>query len=373
MASPDPLRYLTRVCYCVLKFVRNKLTFCTRRDLRRVNSEQIVGEDRSMNKREVICCAILLAISISGDIYAQPSTYPSKPVRIVVTVAPGGGVDLVGRIVAQKLTETIRQPFVVENRVGASGIIGTSYVAKSAPDGYTLMIGTQTNHAVIPVLYAKQVTYDGVRDFTPITTVASSPLFFVVNPAVPVRTVRDFIALAKKRPGELTFGAASGGTTHMAVELFKLTAGVSMLFVPYKGEGPALTDTIGGQLSFQFANMPTALPHVRTGKLRGIAVTGVQRVSSASEFPTVAESGLPGYQHATWWGLVGPAGLPREIVARLNSETARGLGDAAVKEKLEAIGVFAGTSTPEQFATLLASEAPRWAKVVRESGAKPEY
>lgn len=316
-------------------------------------------------------CA-LMVVAVFGAACAQTSSYPTKPVRIVVTVAPGGGVDLVARIVAQKLAETIRQPFVVENRVGASGIIGTSFVAKSAPDGYTLMVGTQTNHAVIPVLYAKQVGYDGVRDFTPITTIASSPLLFVVNPAVPVRTVKDFIALARKRPGELAFGAASGGTTHMAVELFKLTAGVSMLFVPYKGEGPALTDTIGGQLSFQFANLPTALPHARSGKLRGVAVTGAQRVSTAPEFPTVAESGLPGYQHATWWGLVGPAGLSREIVARLNSETVRGLGDPAVKDKLEGMGIFAGTSTPEQFAALLAVEAPRWAKVVRESGAKPE-
>jgi tripartite-type tricarboxylate transporter receptor subunit TctC len=313
-----------------------------------------------------------LSLLFVAQAQAQSPLYPAKPVRIVVTVAPGGGVDLVGRIVAQKLTEMMRQPFVVENRVGASGIIGTAYVAKSAPDGYTLMIGTQTNHAVIPVLYAKQVTYDGVRDFTPISMIASSPMFFVVNPTVPVRTVKDFIALAKQRPGELAFGAASGGTTHMAVELFKLTAGVSMLFVPYKGEAPALTDTIGGQLSFQFANLPTALPQVRTGKLRGIAVTGAQRVSSAPEYPTVAESGLPGYQNATWWGLVGPAGLPRDIVVRLNSETVRGLGDAGVKEKLEGMGIFAGTSTPEQFAAWLASEAPRWAKVVQASGAKPE-
>ena len=325
-----------------------------------------------MTRYNIVYLGVMAAMAMSDIAQAQTPPYPVKPVRIVVTVAPGGGVDLVGRIVAQKLTEMIRQPFVVENRVGASGIIGTAYVARSAPDGYTLMVGTQTNHAVIPVLYAKQVTYDGVRDFTPITTIATSPMFFVVNPTLPVRTVKEFIALAKKRPGELAFGAASGGTTHMAVELFKLTAGVSVLFVPYKGEAPALTDTIGGQLSFQFANVPTALPHVRTGKLRGVAVTGAQRISSAPDFPTVAESGLPGYQNATWWGLLGPAGLPREIVMRLNSEAVRGLGDAAVKEKLEAMGIFAGTSTPEQFAALLASEAPRWAKVVRESGAKPE-
>lgn len=298
--------------------------------------------------------------------------YPVKPVRVVVSVAPGGGVDTVARIVAQKLSEQIRQSFVVENRAGASGIIGTAYVAKAIPDGYTLMVGTQTNHAVVPALYAKQVTYDGIRDFTPISTVASSPLFFVVNPSVPVRTVKEFIALAKSRPGELTFGAASGGTTHMGVELFRLTAGISVLFVPYKGEGPAMTDTLGGQLSFQFANLPTALQHVRSGKLRGVAVTGSQRVSTAAEFPTIAESGLPGFQHATWWALSGPAGLSRDVVGRLNSETVRGLGDLAVRSKLETMGIFVGTSSPEQFATLLAAEGPRWAKVVRESGAKPE-
>lgn len=301
-----------------------------------------------------------------------PANYPAKPVRVVVTVAPGGGVDLVARIMAQKLTEATRQSFVVENRVGASGIIGTAYVAKAPPDGYTLLVGTQTNHAVVPVLYAKQVTYDGVRDFTPITVIANAPMLFVVNPTLPVRSVKDFIALAKSRPGEIAFGAASGGTTHMAVELFKLTAGVSVLFVPYKGEGPALTDTIGGQLSFQFANVPVALPHARSGKLRGIALTGTQRISTAPEFPTIAESGVPTYQASTWWGLLGPAGLPRDIVTRLNNDAVRGLGDAAVRQKLEGMGIFTVASTPEQFAALLATEAPRWARVVRESGAKPE-
>lgn len=298
--------------------------------------------------------------------------YPSKPVRIVVTVAPGGGVDTVGRIVAQKLNELTRVPFVIENRVGAGGIIGTAYVARAAPDGYTLMVGTQTNHAVVPALYPKQVTYDGVRDFTPVSTIASSPLFFVVNPSVPVKSVKEFIALAKLRPGELAFGAASGGTTHMGVELFKLNAGISTLFVPYKGEGPAMTDTLSGQLAFQFANLPTAIQHVRSGRLRGIAVTGPKRVAAAPEFPTVAESGLPGFQHETWWALSGPAGLPRDIVARLNSETVRGLSDVAVKARLETMGIYAGTSTPEQFAAILASEAPRWARVVKESGVKPE-
>lgn len=318
------------------------------------------------------CAMALGAVTYAAVCVAQDRPYPAKPVRVVVTVAPGGGVDTVARIVSQKLAEQTRQPFVVENRVGASGIIGTTYVAKAAPDGYTLLVGTQTNHAVVPALYTRQVTYDGVRDFTPISAIASSPLFFVVNPSVPVRTVKDFIALAKSRPGELAFGAASGGTTHMGVEVFKLAAGIQVLFVPYKGEAPALTDTLGGQLSFQFANLPTALQHVRSGRLRGIAITGAQRVSTAPDYPTVAESGLPGFQHATWWALSGPAGVSREIVMKLNSETVRGLSDAGVKSKLEAMGIFAGTSTPEQLASLIASEAVRWGKVVRESGVKPE-
>lgn len=234
------------------------------------------------------------------------------------------------------------------------------------------MAGTQTNHAVVPVLYARQVNYDGVRDFTPITQIACSPLLIVVNSSLLVRTVNEFLALAKARLGELAFGAASGGTNHMAVELLKLTTGVSMLVVPYKGKGPALTDTIDGQLAFQFGNLPTLLPRAHSGRLRGIAVNGAQRVSTAPQYPTVSGSGIPSYQAATWWELLGKAGMPGDIVMRLNIELARGLNDPAVREKLETMGIFTTAGTREQLAALLANEAPRWTKVVRESEIRSE-
>ena len=301
---------------------------------------------------------------------AHAQAYPAKPVRIVVPFAPGGGVDVTARIIAQRLTERVAQSFLVENRTGASGIIGTEYVAKSAPDGYTLLVGSQTTQAVVPAMY--KVTYDTARDFAGVTMIATSPLLIVVHPSLPARSVRDLIALAKSRPGQLTFGAASGGTPHMAGELFKLIAGVDMLFVPYKGEGPAVADAMGGQISLVFSNVPVALPQARAGKLRGIAITSPQRVATASEFPTVAESGLPGYEAATWFGLFAPAATPRDIITKLNAESVSALNVPEVKEKMAVQGLFVVANTPEQFSTFLKTEIPRWAKVVRDAGIKPQ-
>src|SRR5215203_1255859 len=220
-------------------------------------------------------------------------TYPAKPVRIVVPFAAGGGVDLTARILAQKLTERVGQSVIVDNRVGASGIIGTEYVAKSPPDGYTLLVGSQTSQAGVPAMYQK-LNYDAARDFVGITEIAVSPLVIVIHPSLPVRSVKELIALAKARPGQLTFGAASGGTPHMAGELFKLTAGVDLLFVPYKGEGPAVSDAMGGQISMVFSNLPVGMPQAQSGRLRALAVTSRQRVATAPDVPTAAESGLPG-------------------------------------------------------------------------------
>ena len=217
---------------------------------------------------------MLSALAIAGGAMGQG--YPVKPVRIVVPFAAGGGVDVTARILAQGLTERFGQTVFVENRTGASGIIGTEFVAKSAPDGYTLLVGSQTTQAVVPAMY--KTGYDGARDFTPVTVIATSPLMIVVHPSLPVKTVKDLIGLAKARPGQLTFGAASGGTPHMSGELFKLTAKVDLMFVPYKGEGPAVSDAMGGQISMVFSNLPVVLPLARTGKLRGIAVTSAQRV-----------------------------------------------------------------------------------------------
>lgn len=320
-----------------------------------------------MNGKPGISIALFSA-ALAGAAAAQ--TYPAKPVRIVVPFAAGGGVDVTARILAQGLTERLGQTVFVENRTGASGIIGTEFVARSAPDGYTLLVGSQTTQAVVPAMY--KTAYDGARDFTPVMVIATSPLMIVVHPSLPVKNVRDLIALARARPGQLTFGAASGGTPHMAGELFKLTAKVDLLFVPYKGEGPAVSDAMGGQISMVFSNLPVVLPLVRGGRLRGIAVTSAQRVPTAAEFPTVAESGLAGFEANTWFGCLAPAGTPADIINRLNAESARALNAPAVKERMAGMGLFVVANKPEEFAELLKKEIPRWAKVVKDSGVKPQ-
>ena len=314
--------------------------------------------------------ALVAGALIAAQAFAA-DTYPTKPVRIVVPFAAGGGVDLTARILAQKLTERVGQSVIVDNRVGASGIIGTEFVAKSAPDGYTLLVGSQTSQAVVPALYGK-LNYDAARDFVGVTEIAVSPLVIVIHPSLPVKSVKDLIALAKARPGQLTFGAASGGTPHMAGELFKLAAGVDMLFVPYKGEGPAIADALGGQISMVFSNLPVGLPQAQGGRLRALAVTSKQRVATAPDIPTAAESGLPGYEAATWFGLFAPAATPREIISKLNADSVAALNGADVKERMAAQGLFVVANTPAQFADFLKAEIPKWAKIVKDSGVKPQ-
>ncbi|HKA46425.1 MAG TPA: tripartite tricarboxylate transporter substrate binding protein [Burkholderiales bacterium] len=289
---------------------------------------------------------------------------------MVVPFAPGGGLDLTARILAQKLTERAGQSFIVENRTGASGIIGTEFVAKSAPDGYTLLVGSQTTQAVVPAMY--KVTYDTSRDFAPVIEIARSPLLIVVHPSLPIKSVKELIALARARPGQLTFGAASGGTPHLAGELFKLMAKVDMLFVPYKGEGPAIADAMGGQISMVFSNLPVALPQAQGGRLRAIAVTSAQRVAVAPEIPTVSESGLPGYEAFTWVGLFAPAATARDVITRLNTDSAAALNVAETKERMAAQGLFVTANTPAQFGEFVKKEIPRWAKIVKDAGVKPQ-
>jgi tripartite-type tricarboxylate transporter receptor subunit TctC len=301
-------------------------------------------------------------------VFAQ--AYPAKPVRMVVPFAPGGGVDVTARILAQQLTQRAGQSFIVENRTGASGIIGVEYVAKSAPDGYTLLVGSQTTQAVVPAMY--KVSYDTTRDFTGVTEIARSPLLIVIHPSLPVKTVADLIKLAKARPGQLTFGAASGGTPHLAGELFKLTARVDMLFVPYKGEGPAIADAMGGQISLVFSNLPVALPQARGGKLRAIAVTSTQRVPTAPDIPTVAESGLPEFDAFTWFGFFAPGATPRDIVTKLNADSVAALNATDVKEKMAAQGLFVTANAPEPFGDFVRKEIVRWTKIVKDANLKPQ-
>ena len=311
--------------------------------------------------------ALLLCLA-APSVLAQ--AYPAKPVRMVVPFAPGGGVDVTARILAQQLTERTKQTFLVENRTGASGIIGTEFVAKSAPDGYTLLVGSQTTQAVVPAMY--KVNYDTARDFTGVTEIARSPLMIVIHPSLPVKTVADLIKLAKARPGELSFGAASGGTPHLAGELFKLTAKVDLLFVPYKGEGPAIADAMGGQISMVFSNLPVALPQARGGRLRGLAVTSAQRVPGATEFPTVAESGLPGFEAFTWFGCFAPAATPREVVTKLNADAVAALNVAEAKERMAAQGLFVTANAPDPFNEFVKKEIARWTKIVKDAGVKPQ-
>jgi tripartite-type tricarboxylate transporter receptor subunit TctC len=329
---------------------------------------EVKGRRRSPGATALYVAAALIT-NAAVSVPASAATFPDKPIRLIVPFAPGGGVDLAGRVVAQRLTERLPQPVIVENRAGASGLIGAEAVARAAPDGYTLLIGSQTTQAVVPTLVAKP-PYDGARDFAPVILVATSPLVVTVNPALPVKNVAQLIALAKARPGQLTFGAAAGGTPHMAGELFKATAGVDMLFVPYKGEGPAIADLIGGQIAVVFGNLPVVLPHVRSGRLRALAVTSAEQAAGAPDIPTVGTSGLPGFDASTWFGVFAPAATPREIVQRLNEEAAKGLLQPEVREKLAAQGLFVAAGPPEQLAKLLVTEIPRWSRIARASGLK---
>ena len=321
-----------------------------------------------MNALGRVAVVLSFAGSVLSAFTAAAQSYPTKPVRLVVPFAPGGGVDVTARILAQALTQRVGQSFIVENRAGASGAIGTEFVAKSTPDGYTLLVGSQTTQSVVPAIH--NVGYDGARDFIGITEIAKSPLLIVVNPSLPVKTVADLIELAKTRPGQLTFGAALGASPHMAGELFKRMAKVDMLFVPYKGEGPAITDATSGQISLVFSNLPVGLPQARGGRLRGIAVTSPQRASTAPEFPTVAESGLPGFEAATWFGLFAPASTAQDIIVKLNAEVVGVLNMPEIRDRMTQQGFDVTANTPNEFQDFLKKDLPRWAKIAKESGVR---
>jgi tripartite-type tricarboxylate transporter receptor subunit TctC len=313
----------------------------------------------------VLGCALCL---MSTRIAAQ--AYPAKPVRIVVGFAPGGATDIVGRIIAQKLTETTGGSFFVENRPGASATIAAELVARAVPDGYTLMIAATTSHTILPSLMAK-LAYDPQRDFAPVSLLATSPLLLALHPSLPIRSVTDMIKLARAHPGQLSFGAGGTGTPpHMAGELFKQMARVDMLYVPYKGEAPAISDLIGGQISLIFSNVIAVLPQVQAGRLRGVAVTSAARLPALSEYPTVDASGLPGFVVDAWFGLAATAGTPADVIAKLNAETVRSMNQADVRERLAGQGLFVKTGTPAELAALMQSEIAKWSKVVKAANLK---
>jgi tripartite-type tricarboxylate transporter receptor subunit TctC len=311
---------------------------------------------------------LLLLLSLAATV-AFGETYPTKPIRMIVPFPAGGTTDILARSVGQKLGEAVGRQVIIDNRPGAGGNIGSDMVAKAAPDGYTLLMGTVGTHAINASLYAK-MPYDHIQDFAPITLVAAVPNVLVVNPSVEAKSVRELIALAKAKPGQLSFASSGNGTSiHLSGELFKTMAGIDMLHVPYKGSAPALTDLIGGQVNLMFDNLPSSLPHIKAGKLRALAVTSGKRSPALPDVPTIAEAGLPGFEASSWFGVFAPAGTPKEIITRLNMEIVKALTSPELKERLAAQGAEAVGNSPEQFAAHIRSETAKWAKVVKASGA----
>ncbi len=315
--------------------------------------------------------SLLFAACLAGTAIAQTfPAYPAKSIRMIVPYPPGGSADILARAISQKAGEELGQQIVIDNRPGAGTLIGTEALAKSAPDGYTLMLGTVSSHAINPALNAK-LSFDPVRDFTPIAPVASIPFALIVHPSVPARNVAELIAYARANPSKLNYSSAGNGTSnHLAGELLKSLAAIDIVHIPYKGSAPALQDLISGQVSMMFDLVLTAAPHVKSGAARGLAVTGAQRSAVLPELPTIAESGVPGYDVSAWFGIFAPAGLAAPITQRLNAAFARAMQQADLKQRLSSQGADALSSTPEEFSAYVRGEVEKWAKVVRVSGMK---
>ena len=301
---------------------------------------------------------------------AEATSYPNRPIRIVVPFPPGAGTDIIGRAIAQALNEAWQQSLVVDNRPGAGGTIGSDIVAKSTPDGYTLLLGNISTLALAPHLY-KKLPYAPLRDFSPITLITTSHNILVVHPSVPAKTVKELIALAKARPRQLNYGSAGSGTTsHLGGALFASMAGVELTHVPYKGSGPSLTDLIAGQLQLSVGTIATTLAHIRAGRLRALGVTSLKRSPLLPDLPTIAEAALPGFEVLVWQGIVAPAGTPKPVVGKLNGQIVKSLHTSEMKRRLESQGLEPVGNTPEQFAAFIRTETDKWGKVVREAGAK---
>jgi tripartite-type tricarboxylate transporter receptor subunit TctC len=306
---------------------------------------------------------------LAGAVAIAAQPYPDRPVRLIVPYAPGGSSDVIARLLGQKLAEDLGQTFVVDNRPGAGSMLGTDIAAKSAPNGYTIILSDMP-HTINPSVYGK-VPYDPVNDFSAITLVGTSAMFLFVHPSVPARSLKEFVALAGSRQGSLTIGSGGNGTTtHLLAELFQARAGIKLTHVPYKGAGPALVDVAGGQIVATFTSMATAAPLVKAGKLHVLGVTSVNRLAAFPEVPTFAESGISDFVVEHWWGVLAPAGVAPPIVVRLHDAIVKAVGAADVRERFETLAVQPATNSPGQFHALLASEVVRWAKIVKGAGIK---
>lgn len=318
--------------------------------------------------KALLCVALAFGVAAAGA--RAQGKFPERPLKMLVGFSAGGGTDVAARIVAPPLGEALGQTVVVENRPGVSGLIAAEAVAKSPPDGYTLMMGSQTTLAVAPNLY-RSIALDAAKEFTGVSLVGTSPLVLVVNPAIPAHSVQDVIALAKAKPGTLNFGHGGVGTTpHMTEELFRLTAGIKIVEVAYRGEAPAIDDLLGNHIPMMFANLSAVIGNVQAGSLRAIAVTSAKRSASAPDVPTMIEQGLAGFTAETWFGIVAPAGTPRAVVTLINTQVQRALGQDAVKQRFAKLGMAAAGGSAEEFDAYIKSEIAKWTKVVKDADVK---
>jgi tripartite-type tricarboxylate transporter receptor subunit TctC len=316
------------------------------------------------------CCvaAALACAAISGSLHAQ--AYPSKPIRWIVPFPPGGGTDVISRALAQKLTEAWGQQVVADNRPGSGGTIGLAAAAKLPADGYNIVLGQLANVAIAPALYAK-LPYDPIKDFTPVTLALTSPLILVAHPSLPAKNVKELIALAKAKPDSVTFGSPGNGTTgHLGTEIIKTAGGVKMTHIPYKGASPAFTGLLSGEISVYMSSIQPAIPMLNAGRVRALGVTSAKRMATLPNVPTISESGLPGYEVTNWYGVMMPAGVPKEVLTKIHDELVKILKMPDVQQRFQAEGGDTTSNTPEQFAAFIKTEITKWSKAVRESGAK---
>ena len=327
--------------------------------------------DMKLAHLPLMCAVSVLTLSVTPDPASAQQDFPTKPIRIVVGVAPGGATDILARVIGAKLSENLRQPVIVDNRSGANHIIGGQYTGKAPPDGYTIQVVPE-GWVINASMYTK-LPFDPLRDFTAIAVLALVPNVLTVHPSLPARSVKEFIALARARPGEMNYGTSSAGApSHMAAELLKVLARIDYVHVPYKGQGPVMTDLVGGQLHFAFPSIPASVGFIRSGRLVALGVTTAQRATALPNIPTIQEAGVPGYEVSGWYGVIGPAGIPQAVVARLNREINAILTVPEMREQLSSQGADPRTGTPEEFAAAMANDLKKWQKVVAAAGIKPQ-